>query len=115
LCYNPALTSLPERLPSQLQFLYLNDCTAITQLPDSICDLKLERLNLWNTNIQQLPKRFHQLQSLRYLGLQETPLQMLPPKMNTLQELRWFFTDGSTIHKEAKAIKEQLTDLTYYD
>jgi len=113
--HNAALTAIPDQLPPQLQYLYLNDCTAITQLPDSICTLPLERLNLWNTSITTLPTCFHQLQALRYLGLQDTPLRQLPPNMTSLQELRWFFTDGSQIHQQAKTIKQQLPNLTRYD
>ena len=113
--HNKALLSLPDQLPKGLKYIYLNDCSSITRLPDNICQLPLTRLNLWGTSIRTLPENLSQLHNLRYLGLQDTPLESLPPNLNQLQNLRSFFTDGSKMHQQARQIKKQLQDLRYYD
>lgn len=60
---------------SQLEFLFLDDCELLREIPSEIGQLKiLKVISISNTIIQSLPKEFYSLKNITYCRLHENEL-----------------------------------------
>ncbi|KAF2915766.1 hypothetical protein DAI22_09g064500 [Oryza sativa Japonica Group] len=117
-CYCPHLLTLIMRQAIALSLTYLDlYCTNIEQLPSDIgALLNLQHLDLSYTPIQSLPVRFRLLKKLRYLYLRYTrKLQTVPDgTISALSMLRVLDIHGSVFFTKVKARSylEELESLT---
>ncbi|TXG73374.1 hypothetical protein EZV62_001953 [Acer yangbiense] len=87
-----AIEELPLSIKylSKLVCLTLDDCKGFKSLPSSICDWKsLETLRLWGcSKLEELPRDIGTLESLERLNVSQTAIRELPPSIIYLKNLK---------------------------
>ena len=97
-----------------LEKLDLRD-TNIEELPESIGELtNLEYLVLSSTKIEELPEWIGELTNLKRLYLSETKIEELPESIGKLTNLEWLYLSGTNIEELPESIGE-LTNLKWLD